>query len=186
MASAARCSELLRRTGLFPDEEVSTLLSEHRAESGSLTQRIVDSGRATEEVYLSKLAEAMLVPYQRLMDATPPPDVLSTLPAKAVYQYQVLPLAVENGVLRVATHDPFRPGLSEALRLSSGQRIRFALAPHADLEKAIKRLYGVGGETIEQMIDEGGSENMDEDLLDADLADLDEEASVVKFVNQII
>src|SRR5690606_30754674 len=64
-------------------------------------------------------------------------------------------------------------------------RIRLGLAPLAEIEKAIKRLYGVGGETIEEMLEDDGLEELDA-LLDADPNELDEEASVVKFVNQII
>ncbi len=188
MPAIARCSDVLRRTGLFSDEEVVTLLAAQRAEGGSLTHRVVEGGHTAEEEYLTKLAEAMEVPFQRLVEVHPPPEVLETLPAKAVYQYQVLPVEIRNTILVVATRDPFRPGLTEALRLASGgKRVRFLLAPLADLEKAIKRLYGVGGETIEQMLDDGRLEMSEEDdLLNADLDDLDEEASVVKFVNQII
>ena len=188
MPAIATCSEVLQRTGLFSGDQVHLLLSTQRAEGGSLTERVVGSGQISEDVYLAKLSEAMGIPCQRLVDVTPPPEVLEMLPAKAVYQYQVLPLEQEQHFLRVATRDPFRPGLTEALRLASGgKRIRFVLAPLADLEKAIKRLYGVGGETIEQMIDDGRLDmSGEDDLLDADLDDLDEEASVVKFVNQII
>jgi len=188
MPAVARCSEVLRRTGLFSDEEVVELLSVQRTEGGSLTRRVVDQGKTSEEAYLTALAGAMNLPFLRLVDVTPPPEVLERLPAKAVYQYQVLPLEAQDQMLRVATRDPFRPGLLEALRLASGgMRIRFSLAPLGDLEKAVKRLYGVGGETIEQMLDDGRMEMTEDDaLLNADLADLDEEASVVKFVNQII
>lgn len=188
MPAISRCSEVLLRTGLFSKEEVDELLMARKTAGGSLTGRIVESGKAGEDTYLGKLAEAMGIPFQRLADAAPPREVLERLPAKAVYQYQVLPLETRDTTLVVATRDPFRPGLLEAIRLASGgMRVRFVLSPLADLEKAIKRLYGVGGETIEQMIDDGRLEMSEEnDLLDADLAELDEEASVVKFVNQII
>ncbi len=188
MFVASRCSSLLHQTGLFSEGQISSWLAAQRMEGGSITERAVAQGGASEEAFLRALAEGMKVPFVRLNEAAPPPEVLELLPAKAVYQYQVLPLEAEGGVLRVATRDPFRAGLTEALRLASGgRRIRFTLAPQGDLEKAIKRLYGVGGETIERMLDDGRLEMSDDDaLLDADLADLDEEASVVKFVNQII
>ncbi len=188
MLVASRCSSLLHQTGLFSEDQILSWLSAQRMEGGSITERAVAQGGTSEEVFLRALAEAMKVPFVRLAEVSPAPEVLEMLPAKAVYQYQVLPLEAEGGVLRVVTRDPFRAGLTEALRLASGgRRIRFALALQSDLEKAIKRLYGVGGETIERMLDDGRLEMSDEDdLLDADLADLDEEASVVKFVNQII
>ena len=185
IAAASRCSDILSRTGLFTQEQTASILDARRQEGGSLIHRCLEVSELSEETFLPTLAEAMNLPFARLTGEEPPPDVLALLPAKAVYHYQVLPLSSENGVLRVATRDPFRPGLTEALRLASGHRIRFTLSTLADIEKAIKRLYGVGGETIEQMLEEDTSTEAD-DLLDADLDDLDEEASVVKFVNQII
>ncbi len=178
-------SDWLSATGLLSHEEAESLLRAQREMGGSLLHRCLEHTRLSDEAFLPKLAEAMGLPFRRLGDASPAPGILALLPAKAVYQYQVLPLEREDGLLRVAARDPFRSGLLEALRLASGLRIRLVLSPLSDLEKAIKRLYGVGGETIEQMLDEGNGPE-ENDLLDADLADLDEEASVVKFVNQII
>ncbi len=186
IALVPNVADILTATGFVSVADAATLLHAQREGGGSLVQRCIEHTRLAEEQFLPKLADAMGLSYLRLNEAAPPADVLALLPAKAVYQYQVLPLERENNLLRVATSDPFRPGLSEALRLASGQRIRLCLAPLSDLDKAIKRLYGVGGETIEQMLDEGGGNPEEDDLLDSDLADLDEEASVVKFVNQII
>ena len=186
-APVIRCSTLLEKTGLFSSEQVASLLSEYRNEGGSLTERIVEQGLCEEEPYLQKLAAAMEIEFHRLLEVEVSPEIIEALPAKAVYQYNILPVSVDDAVLRVATHDPFRSGLTEGLRLASGKRVRFQLATQGDLQKAIKRFYGVGGETIEQMLDDDRLEfDEADDLMDADLSDLDEDASVVKFVNQII
>jgi len=185
LQAASRLSDLISATGLVPESELPRILHLHQTEGGSLVHRCLDSADLAEEVFLPKLAEAMGLPYEKLGGVEPSPDVLNLLPAKAVYQYQVLPLSAENGRLQVAVRDPFRQGLLEALRLASGHRIRLVISPLSEIEKAIKRLYGVGGETIEQLLEESAPTEAD-DLLDADLEELDEEASVVKFVNQII
>jgi len=185
LQAASRLSDLISATGLVPESELPRILHLHQTEGGSLVHRCLDSADLAEEVFLPKLAEAMGLPYEKLGGVEPPPEVLNLLPAKAVYQYQVLPLSAENGRLQVAVRDPFRQGLLEALRLASGHRIRLVISPLSEIEKAIKRLYGVGGETIEQLLEESAPTEAD-DLLDADLEELDEEASVVKFVNQII
>ncbi len=175
----------LASSGLLSEEDAQDLLEIQRQQGGSLVQRILDLTRQSEEQALPPLAEAMNLPCRRLGDVEVDADLLALLPAKLVYQYMVLPVEMLNGQLLVATRDPFRRGLADALRLASGCRVRFALAPMSDLEKAIKRLYGVGGETIEELLSDDTSSESD-DLLDADLEELDEEASVVKFVNQII
>lgn len=181
----SRSFRILERTGCFTREEIASMLQAREQEGGSFLHRCLEVSQLSEEVFLVKLASAMSLPFFSLARETPGVDVLTLLPAKVVYHYKVLPLQVEAGVLRVATRDPFRHGLVEALQLASGHRIRLGLAPLAEIEKAIKRLYGVGGETIERLLEEDGAQDVD-DLLDADSNELDEEASVVKFVNQII
>ena len=178
---------ILERTGLFSEEQVVELLALHRSSEESLTQVVVDQGYADEEKFLNALGEAMNLPCVTL-DEDIESSVLEELPTKAVFQYGIVPLQVENGVLRVVTDDPFKPGMMEALRMASGKRVRFALCRAKDLEKAVTKFYGVGGETIERMIEEDRIDlEPEEDLFGkSDLDDLDEEASVVKFVNQII
>jgi len=184
-ALASRPGEILQATGCFSPSQCEAILSSLTRDSAGLLRRCLEVSGLSEEVFLPKLAEAMGLPYENLSQQVPDTDLLALFPAKIVYQYKIIPLRLEGGSLRVATRDPFRIGLIETLKLASGKRIRLALAPLVDLEKAIKRLYGVGGETIEQLLEEEGPGELD-DLLDADPEELDEEASVVKFVNQII
>jgi type II secretion system protein E len=94
---------------------------------------------------------------------------------------------MENGTLRVVTHDPFTPGLIDALRLASGFRVKLALGTSAEIAKAATKFYGVGADTLERMIQDDRIEVApEEELGDADLENMDQDASVVKFVNQII
>jgi type II secretory ATPase GspE/PulE/Tfp pilus assembly ATPase PilB-like protein len=74
----------------------------------------------------------------------------------------------------------------DALRLASGLRIRFVLSSREDLIKAIKQFYGVGAETVDQMMQDDTGESLADDLLTKDIGELDQDASIVKFVNQII
>ncbi|MFC1454463.1 ATPase, T2SS/T4P/T4SS family, partial [Verrucomicrobiota bacterium] len=49
------------------------------------------------------------------------------------------------------------------------------------------KFYGVGADTVERLIEDNTIEDPSLSLLDkVDLSDLDQEASIVKFVNQVI
>ena len=182
-----RLTKLLTATGLFTPEQIEELVVQQRDNDSVLTALVVAQGYAREDVFLTELAKAMKVPYVRVGNETIPGEILEKVPTKAVFQYNVIPLGVEDGVLRVATSEPFRPGLADALRLASGLRVRFALAPAAEIEKAAKKFYGVGADTLDRLradnqldLDDGTGS------LIGDLSNLDQEASVVKFVNQVI
>ncbi len=181
-----KLAALLEKTGLFQPGQIEEVLARQQNSTKSLTDQVVDLGYAREDHFLKALAAAMGLPYVRPGEMTIDKTVLEKLPTKAVFQYNVMPVAMENGALRVATNDPFAPGLLDALRLASGFRVRLALSTAMDIDKAAKKLYGVGAETLDRMMADNRIEVAEEDFSKQDLSELDQEASVVKFVNQII
>ena len=189
MAGAAsnRLTALLEATGLFSPPQVEELAIKQREGEGVLTATVVALEYAREDVFLAALAKAMGVPFLRVGEKPVAGEILEKVPTKAVFQYNVIPVGIEGGTLRVATSEPFRPGLADSLRLASGLRVKFALSPAADIEKAAKKFYGVGADTLDRLIadntldlDDGSGATV------GDLSNLDQDASVVKFVNQII
>ncbi len=187
LAASNRLASLLQATGLFTPPQIEELSIKQRESDGVLTATVVALEYAREDAFLSALAKAMQVPYVRVGDKPIPGEILERVPTKAVFQYNVIPVGIEGPVLRVATSEPFRPGLADALRLSSGLRVKFALSPAADIEKAAKKFYGVGADTLDRLIADNQID-LDEDMGPSvgDLSNLDQDASVVKFVNQII
>ncbi len=187
-ATTTKLASILERVGLFTAPQIEDLMARQQQSGSSVTDLVVSLGYAREDAFLEKLSEVMKLPFVRVGETAVDKALLEKLPTKAVFQYNVIPLAMENGVLRVATHDPFRQGVVDALRLASGFRVKFALSPSTEIAKAAKKFYGVGADTLEQMIQDKRIEVAPEedDLSKKDLSELDQEASVVKFVNQII
>jgi type II secretion system protein E len=187
VAVQTKLAALLEKCQLFTPDQVEQLLNQQQQTGKSMAELVVGDGFAREDDFLKALAGAMNLPYVRAGDLTIEKAALERLPTKAVFQYNVLPIAMEEGALRVATNDPFMPGLMDALRMAAGLKIRLALSTGADIDKAAKKLYGVGAETLDRMMQDGRIEVApEEDLGKQDLSELDQEASVVKFVNQII
>jgi type II secretion system protein E len=187
VAVQSKIGALLEATRLFNEEQVETLLGRHQEEEKAIADLVMDTGYARDDVFLKALAEVMSIPFVRLASLPIEKNALEKLPTKAVFQYNVIPVAVEENTLRVATHDPFLPGLIDALRLASGMRVRLALSPAADIAKAAKQFYGIGADTFDRMMADSRIEvTAEDDISKQDLSELDQEASVVKFVNQII
>lgn len=179
---------LLQRTGLLTEEQATSLLEEAAREETALGELVARRGLAREDDFLQALAGVLHMSFRRLTPEAVPKEVLSRLPTKTVFQYNVVPLAYDKGQLTVACSDPFRPGLVEALRLASGARIRIVLCPSGDIARTAKALYGVGAETVDRMMLDDRFEVIPETSgpTKTDVSEQDQEASVVKFVNQII
>jgi type II secretion system protein E len=157
------------------------------AESGSqetLLGFICREKGVAEDVFLQQMAQALRWPYLDLPKLTVPPEARQKVPTKVAFQYSVLPTAFENGALQVVVSNPFDAAMLNAVRFNAGGPVQFALAPKVEIDKALKKYYGVGAETLDEM-----SEDEPIDLIvgeDKEITEGDQEASVIKFVNQII
>ncbi|MDO9540915.1 MAG: ATPase, T2SS/T4P/T4SS family [Kiritimatiellia bacterium] len=182
-----RLAELLKRCGLLTDEQISAILARKSEGGGSVTQMIVEGGHAGEADFLEAVGKLLDLPFLRLNEVTIVKEALAKLPAKVVFQYNIIPLSVENGSLRIASNDPFSAKVIDAVRLVSGMRVRMVLSPSTDIAKAINKFYGVGADTVERLMEDDVIDDSKESILTKiDLSDLDQEVSIVKFVNQVI
>ncbi|MSU58281.1 MAG: type II/IV secretion system protein [Pedosphaera sp.] len=137
-----------------------------------------------EETFLQKLAALLNWPFLELAKLTVQPEARNKISTKVAFQYSVLPTAMNNGAVQVAVSNPFDTAMLNAVRFDARGPVEFALAPKVELEKALKRYYGVGAETLDEMDQEVA---VDLDIpLDKEITEGDQEASVIKFVNQVI
>ena len=190
MAETSRTVQnVLRATGLYSDEALARI-GEERAKNSEmgLVEAVLKFGGVREAEFLRRMGELLGFDYVELEKAQPRPDVLQKLPASAVYQYNVLPLRFADGVLTVVASDPFSTVARDGLRLAAGCPVTIALAPREEIDKAVKKFYGVGADAIEKMIEDGRYAVDDEDgsISKIDVGAEGEEASIVKFVNRII
>jgi len=187
MTTTSRLGNVLKQTGLLTDAQIQELIAGKRGTGLSVTELVVKNGYAQEDKFLETLAGVLNLQFVRLDTRTIEQPVLEALPPKVVFQYNAIPLVIENGALLVATSDPFNAEVMDALRLAAGMRVRIALSPLSDITRAGKKLYGIGADTVEKMIEDDRIEvDLDQTLLKTDLGELDQEASIVKFVNQVI
>jgi type II secretion system protein E len=179
--------ELLQRTGLFTEKQISEALSAPQTAAQPLIITLVASGVATEEKILQSLAEVLHLSFTRITEKEIDSTVRQKVPTKVVFQHNVMPMRAENGTLLVAACDPFNLTMLEAVRLVTKSRVEVALCTQADIAKALKRYYGVGAETLDELLQKNVLD-IDEiaEVTKDDLESGDQEASVVKFVNQII
>lgn len=181
-------ASLLRKTGLFSDAQLEILLAADMSDGKGLPGAVVRLEMAKESEFLERFAAVLGLDYVDLGKTRPTDEALQLLPARAVYQYNALPLAVEGETLAVALSDPMNAVAADGIRLACGKPVRIRLAPSEEIDKAIKKYYGVGAEAIEKMIEDGRYEVSDTEanISKIDVNEMGQEASIVRFVNQII
>src|SRR6266403_743062 len=137
-----------------------------------------------EDVFLQQLARALNWPFLDLPKISVPAEARNRISTKVAFQHSILPTQVNDGTLQVAVSNPFDTAMLNAVRFDAHGPVQFALATKPEIDKALKKYYGVGAETLEEM---GEEAPLDLELpADKEITESDQEASVIKFVNQVI
>ena len=181
--------DVLLESGL-EDLETAKALAALRTPGASWTNEVLNSGKVDEVRFTERLGLLFDTPVEVLNASRFDRTALSALPSRFVFKHHILPLAVSEESVRLATYDTFNALARQlAAQLVNGKKIEWVLVPRTQLLRTIKSVYGVGAETFEELLQNTRAlDAVDEEGAATDLnADADDpEASVVKFVNQII
>src|SRR5216110_17119 len=176
---------LLLESGVPSTEEAAELAT--NLNGGSWVSQVLDSGKVDEQRFLSAIGNFFRVPIVSVDAKKIERTTLSILPSRFVFQHHILPIETKENSVVLATYDLF----NSIGRQLAGQLLKkpaeWVLVPRAQLLRAMKTLYGVGAETFDEILKTRGSLDLLNDAETAiELNADDPEASVVKFVNQII
>jgi len=168
----------------FDDWQKAWRTSADAGASEPLLTFIARERGVAEDVFTQRLAASLGWPYVDLPKLSISTEARNKISTKVAFQYSVLPAAMNDGTLQVVTSDPFDAAMMNAVRFDARMPVQFALAPRPEIEKSLKKYYGVGAETLDEM---GEGDTMELEIAnDKEITEDDQEASVIKFVNQII
>src|SRR3989441_1143632 len=137
-----------------------------------------------EDTFLQQLARALNWPFLDLPKLTVPAEARNRISTKVAFQHSVLPTQVLDGTVQVAVSNPFDTAMLNAVRFDARAPVQFALATKVEIEKALKKYYGEGAETLDELAEDEPLELLVGE--DKEITETDQEASVIKFVNQVI
>src|SRR5581483_2774062 len=176
---------LLLESGVPSPEEAAQLAT--NPNGGSWVAHVLDSGKVDEQRFLNAIGSFFRVPVISIDAKKIERGTLSVLPSRFVFQHHILPIEVKENSVVLATYDLFNSiGRQLATQLLK-KPAQWVLVPRAQLLRAMKTLYGIGAETFEEILQSKRDfEILQEGETATDISADDPEASVVKFVNQII
>ena len=135
--SGSLATAILRSAGIYSDEAIGRIVSSRAANEGmGLAEAAVKFGGVKEREFLAAVGKVLGLETVDLERQSPSPEALQKLPASAVYQFNVLPFRVDGDSLTVVSPNPFDTRAADGLRLVANCRIKTALAPKEDVEKA--------------------------------------------------
>ena len=177
--------DLLMAGGVASREEAAQLAQ--NLNGGSWTMQVLDSGKVDEQRFLTAIGNFFRVPVVALDAKAIDRQTLSILPPRFVFQHHILPIEEKENSVVLATYDLFNSAGRQLVTQLLKKPAEWVLVPRTQLLRAMKTLYGVGAETFDEILKTNrGFEVLQEGETATDISADDPEASVVKFVNQII
>ena len=170
------------------ETDAAELLAIKPPAGGTWTVEVLNSGKCDEARLTAELGKIFRTTVGPIDAATIDRPVLQLLPGRFVFKHHILPVAQpDENTITLATYDVFN---QTARRLAQqqliGKKVQWQLTPRTQLLRALRMAYGVGADVFEEILKNNRAfESLEQDTA-LDITNDDPEASVVKFVNQII
>ncbi len=180
--------ELARQSGC-ENAGLHESLEQARIQQRSLIGTVLEEETLDEVRFLGGVSSSLGVPWWDQAVLEVPATLRVKFPARVALRYQLLPVAEDDQAFWILTYDPFDLVAKRvAAQTITDKPIHWMMSTRRRILQALRQGYGVGAETFDQIlegreVDEALMEIQQEvNVLDQD----DSEASVVKFVNQIM
>ncbi len=191
-----KLGELLIRRDILTQAQLDMALGEHNRTGELLGRALIRLGFISEEQLLTTLAEQLAIPFvPSLRERAVAPDVIQRVPARFVWHYKFMPLALTGNTLTIAVSNPLDVWPTEDIKFHLGFEVEVVLAVEEEIMATIKKYYGMGAALVEDILDKdkkgpGAPARPPEDgigsitVLDSP-EKMAQDASVVKLVNQL-
>jgi len=170
------------------EEQLQLARSESVKQGITLLNSIMRLGIVSETQLLTTIADNIGLSFMDVSINDIDINALKTITANVASHYNIIPLKTFGNTIKIAICDPFNQDLKQEIELilDNSHNVEFVLATSESIKKAIRKAYGVGAATVEQMVaaeDLNDTTTQNKDLIDESKA---HEASVIKLVNQIL
>jgi len=185
-----RLGELLIEKELITLDQLDMALKEQKRTGSFLGSTLMRLGLIRPDKLLPVLADQLNIEYVSLKGLSISPEAIENVPAKFAYHYKLIPLSWDGEELKIVVTDPYDVHTLDDVGLLLNCRVLPVLGEESDIMDALKKYYGVGAETVEAMMGDAPEKEPSSDegtIMKAEtIDDLAEDASVIKFVNQIL
>ena len=180
--------EILIKEGIITPQQLEIGLSEQKKTGEYICTTLIKLGFVSEEKILPILSRQLNIPYIRIKEKEIPNFIIRMVPAKFANHYKIIPIDFKENCLVLAMSNPLNAHILDNIRLLLGFDVKPVLTSETEINEAIRKYYGLGADTLERIIEERPF--YDELRIESgslgDLENLAEDASIIKFVNQIL
>ncbi len=186
-----RLGEILVEKKLISGQALEHALLEQKKTGELLGRTLIRLGYIGERQLLEGLADHFQIPVVNLKQLSIDQQVLKRVPVRFAWHYRCMPLRLAGKMVTLAMSDPFQVRPIEDLKVHYGLEAEVVLATEAEIQDAIQRYYGVGADTVGEILESAPANGAISSAAEtqeqpADIERMAEDASVVRLVNQLL
>jgi len=141
--------------GIVGPEQLAEAQAIAKGNGAKVHEVLIKQGYASSEQVMQAMADLNGYEFFDLRDVPIPPSVVELVPESVARENAVIPLAEEDGALKVLVSDPFDYETFEKLQFILNRKVNIALATKESILEAINRNYGqMGDESADSMLQE--------------------------------
>jgi type IV pilus assembly protein PilB len=135
-------TEILVRQGVISAEQLAEAKRVSKSSGKKVADQLVVLGYAAPDEVMRAIAKEHGLDFVDLNEVVIPPSIVELVPESVARENAVLPMAEEDGALKVIVSDPLDLDTFEKLRFILNRKVDIALAPRESILDAINRHYG--------------------------------------------
>lgn len=183
----AEVTQRLIETGLLTVEKLGEFQSRASVTLQSIDKLLLDEGIVNEEDLQKIFSEVSGIPYHHIGDFEIEKESIEKVSAKVALRHRIVPLSFKDGIMLLAVSRVPNLTMVDGLRMVLDAGVDFVLCPESDVGRSLTHFYGLGAETIDQLIAEAeASGSADEEHVETDIAVHTQDTGMVRFINLII
>lgn len=151
-----KLGEILIEWGIITQKEVAKGLEHAKAKNLRIGEALVALNLCGEVNVYKALAQQHNMEYFDLEKSAVPANAGQLVPEELMRKHLILPLAVENGRMRLAIHDPLDLEMLDILRFRLNKEVRTVLAPKGRIKSILDEIFGAQSttdKTVDRTID---------------------------------
>ncbi|MCR4691589.1 MAG: Flp pilus assembly complex ATPase component TadA [Lachnospiraceae bacterium] len=182
-----RLGDTLIEMGYITDDQLGQALAyqkEHKGERiGSI---LITLGFISEVQMLSALAERLNIEMIEIGNVKVDMEAIALVPEQLAVKYNMLPIGLENDMLRLVVNDPLDLYGIEDIRQVSGKNIQLYLSESQPLSKAIQYYYAEvsAKKAVNKANLTQSTQEVDEMIIDT--SDGDDDTPIINLVNSLL
>ena len=170
--------------GLLTSDKLGELQGRAALTLQGVDRLLVQEAIVNETDLLKAFSEASAIPFHNIGDFKIEQEAIEKVSAKVALRHRIVPLTFQNGILLLAASQVPTLTTVDGLRMVLDAGIDFVICPESDVAMSLTHFYGLGAETIDQLIAE--AEAMPQEKEDTDISVHTQETGMVRFINLII